>query len=78
MRTMAKQTAVRLPEELNQRLMALAKRTGRPVSYYIREAIEAHIDDLEDIYLAEQTLERIRQGEEEVVSADEFWRGLED
>lgn len=78
MMTMAKQTAVRLPDELNQRLMALANRTGRPVSYYIREAIEAHIDDLEDIYLAEQTLERIRQGKEEVVSADEFWRGLED
>lgn len=78
MRTLTKQTAVRLPDELNQRLMALARRTGRPVSYYMREAIEAHIDDLEDIYLAEQTLERIRRGEEEVISADEFWRDLED
>lgn len=78
MRAMTKQTAVRLPDELNQRLMALARRTGRPVSYYMREAIEVHIEDLEDIYLAEQTLKRIRRGEEEEVSADEFWRGLDD
>ena len=33
---MSKQTAVRLPDELNERLVALAKRTGRPVAYYIR------------------------------------------
>jgi RHH-type rel operon transcriptional repressor/antitoxin RelB len=75
---MSKQTAVRLPDELNARLSALSKRTGRTVSFYLREAIEAHIDDLEDIYYAEQTLERIRRGEEEVLSAEDFWRGMED
>jgi RHH-type rel operon transcriptional repressor/antitoxin RelB len=75
---MSKQTAVRLPDELNARLSALSKRTGRTVSFYLREAIEAHIDDLEDIYYAEQTLERIRRGEEEVLSAEDFWRGVED
>lgn len=68
---MSKQTAVRLPDELNERLMALAKRTGRTASYYIREAIEEHIDDLEDIYLAEQTLERLKRGEERTYTLDE-------
>ena len=33
--------AVRLPEELEQRLEALAKATGRTKSYYAREAISA-------------------------------------
>lgn len=75
---MSKQTAVRLPDELNARLSALSKRTGRTVSFYLREAIEAHIDDLEDIYYAEQTQERIRRGEEEVLSAEDFWRGVDD
>jgi RHH-type rel operon transcriptional repressor/antitoxin RelB len=56
----------------------LAARTGRPATYYIREAIDAHIDDLEDVYLAEQALERLRRGEDEVVSSAEFWRGLAD
>jgi RHH-type rel operon transcriptional repressor/antitoxin RelB len=43
---------------------------------YIREAIETHLDDLEDIYLAEQALERLRRDEDEVVSAEVFWRDL--
>ena len=73
---MSKQTAVRLPDELNERLMILAKRTGRTVSYYIREAIEEHIDDLEDIYLAEQTLERLKRGEERTYPLDEVEREL--
>ncbi|MEX0383167.1 CopG family transcriptional regulator [Spiribacter sp. 1M153] len=39
---------------------------------------DTHLDDLEDIYLAEQALERLRRGEDEVVSAEAFWRGLGD
>ncbi|MDN5938560.1 MAG: DUF6290 family protein [Salinisphaera sp.] len=74
---MSKQTAVRLPDETYERLQALAGRTGRTATYYIREAIEAHLEDLEDIYLAEQAAERIRRGEEEVLSAEEFWRDLD-
>ena len=73
---MSKQTAVRLPDELNERLMALARRTGRTASYYIREAIEEHIDDLEDIYLAEQTLERQKRGEERTYPLDQVEREL--
>ncbi|KAF0283207.1 DNA-binding protein [Spiribacter roseus] len=37
---------------------------------------DTHLDDLEDIYLAEQALERLRRGGDEVVSAEAFWRGL--
>jgi len=75
---LSKQTAVRLSDETYQRLQALSGQTGRTAAYYIREAIETHLDDLEDIYLSEQALERLRQGEDEVVSAEAFWRGLED
>lgn len=73
-----RQTAVRIPIDTYGRLKALADKTGRTTTYYIREAIEEHLEDLEDIYLAEQTLERIRSGEEEVISSGEFWRDLED
>jgi RHH-type rel operon transcriptional repressor/antitoxin RelB len=73
-----RQTAVRLPTATYGRLKALAEKTGRTTTYYIREAVEEHLDDLEDIYLAEQTLERIKRGEEEVISAEEFWRDMED
>lgn len=75
---MSKQTAVRLPDEPNDRLVALSKRTGRPVAYYIREAIEEHLEDLEDIYQGEQVLERLRRGEEHVMESETFWRELAD
>ncbi|MDA8113358.1 MAG: DUF6290 family protein [Acidithiobacillus sp.] len=69
---------VRLPQEIESRLDALAKATGRTKTYYVREAILEHLDDLEDAYLAEATLERVRRGEERVLSSGEFWRGLDD
>ncbi|MBK1690873.1 type II toxin-antitoxin system RelB family antitoxin [Ectothiorhodospira mobilis] len=73
---MTKQTAVRISDETYERLQALAARTGRTATYYIREAIEEHLEDLEDIYLAEQTLERMRRGEERTYTLDEVERDL--
>lgn len=55
--------AIRLPADIEARLEALAKATGRTKTYYAREAILEHLDDLEDIYLAEHTLEQVRRGE---------------
>ncbi|EAR20762.1 type II toxin-antitoxin system RelB family antitoxin [Nitrococcus mobilis] len=75
---MSKQTAIRLSDETYARLQRLAERTGRTATYYIREAVEEHLDDLEDIYLVEQVLERVRRGEEQTMSPQEFWRDLED
>ena len=49
--------SIRLPEALEQRLDYLAQKTGRTKSYYAREAIVDHIDNLEDIYLALHRLE---------------------
>jgi len=56
--------AVRLPQSIEKRLEKLAKRTGRTKSFYVREAIVQHLEDLEDIYLAEIALAKIRSGEE--------------
>ena len=50
--------ALRLPPEIEQRLDALAKKTGRSKSYYAREAILRHIEDIEDYYLARRRLGR--------------------
>jgi RHH-type rel operon transcriptional repressor/antitoxin RelB len=69
---------VRLSSDIEKRLDALAKATGRTKTYYVREAILEHLDDMEDAYLAEAALERVRRGGERVLSSEEFWRGLED
>lgn len=50
--------AVRLPPEIERRLDALAKKTGRSKSYYVREAILRQIEDIEDYYLAVRRLSR--------------------
>lgn len=68
--------AIRLPADIEERLEALAKATGRTKTYYAREAILQHLEDLEDIYLAEQTLERVRRGEVRTHSLDEVERDL--
>lgn len=64
--------AIRLPEEIEARLDNLAKRTGRSKAFYAREAILAYLDDLEDLYLAEQVKRRIDGGEERTSSLDEI------
>lgn len=50
--------ALRLPPEIEKRLDALAKKTGRTKSYYAREAILRQIEDIEDYYLARRRLAR--------------------
>jgi RHH-type rel operon transcriptional repressor/antitoxin RelB len=59
--------AIRLPQSIEKRLEKLARRTGRTKTYYVREAILEHLEGLEDMYLAERALERIRSGEEETI-----------
>src|SRR5271169_1232339 len=54
--------AIRLPDEIEERLDKLAKRTGRTKTFYARQAILEHLTDLEDVYLAEQRLEELRAG----------------
>ncbi len=72
--------AIRLPEDLENRLEALAKRTGRTKTFYARQAIERHLEELEDIYDAEQRLIDLRVGSSRTVSLDELTDryGLED
>jgi RHH-type transcriptional regulator, rel operon repressor / antitoxin RelB len=50
--------ALRLPPEIEKRLDTLAKKTGRTKSFYAREAILRHIEDLEDYHLARRRLGR--------------------
>lgn len=66
--------AIRLPADLEARLEALARATGRTKTYYAREAIVEYLDDLEDLYLAERELEEIRAGRSETVPLAEVMR----
>jgi len=72
-------TSIRLDPETEQRLDRLADVTGRTKAFYLRELIVAGLDDLEDLYLAEQaTIER-RAGRLKSVPLEDVMRrhGLE-
>lgn len=63
--------SLRLPEEIGVRLNRLAERTGRSKTFYVREAILRHLEDLEDIYIAEQRLADLRAGRSRTFSIEE-------
>lgn len=69
--------SIRLSEDIETRLATLATKTGRTKSYYIREAIQEHLDELEDYYLA---VERLENPEGEPVDISEVAErlGLDD
>ncbi len=72
--------AIRLPTDIEKRLDRLAKATGRTKTFYAREAILEHLDELEDLYLAEQRLIDNRSGRSRTYTLEEVERelGLED
>lgn len=53
---------LRLPPDVERRLEALTRKTGRAKSFFAREAILRHIEDLEDYYFAKRRLARKADG----------------
>jgi RHH-type rel operon transcriptional repressor/antitoxin RelB len=70
-------TSIRLESEVEKRLDFLATQTGRTKSFYLRELITRGMEDLEDYYLAAEVLERVRKGEEEILTTAYVRRSLE-
>ena len=70
--------AVRLDDALEKRLEALAAKTGRTKTFYARAAIEAHLDDLEDFYLADERMKGFREDDAIPLEALKAELGLED
>lgn len=68
--------SIRLPEDVEARLSRLAAQTGRTKTFYVTEAVREHIDDLEDLYLAEQRLIANHAGESRTYSLEEVERRL--
>ena len=60
--------AVRLPKEVESRLDSLAERTGKTRSAIIRQALEEHLEEMEDVYLAEERYRTLG----ETISLDEL------
>ena len=72
--------SIRLSKDIEERLNKLSKLTGRSKTYYIKESIEQHLDEIEDLYLAEQRLIDLRSGKSKTYTLREVEKelGLED
>lgn len=68
--------SIRLPDDVSTRLNDLAKRTGRSKTFYMIEAMREHLDDMEDLYLAEQRLVENRAGRSKSHSLEDIERDL--
>ena len=73
---MGSAVSLRLPEGIKTRLDKLAKRTGRSKTYYMLEAIREKLEDLEDLYLAEERTRALRAGRSRTYTLDEVERRL--
>jgi RHH-type rel operon transcriptional repressor/antitoxin RelB len=72
--------SLRLPDDIAERLQSLADITGRSKTFYMLEAIREHLDDLEDLHLAEQRYQDMLDGKSTSVPLEDVIKslGLED
>ncbi|MDR2572764.1 MAG: DUF6290 family protein [Desulfovibrio sp.] len=66
--------SLRLPDDISERLQRLAAETGRSKTYYMLEAIREHLDDLEDLALAEERWRNLQAGKSRTVPLEEVMR----
>jgi RHH-type rel operon transcriptional repressor/antitoxin RelB len=68
-----------LPADIEKRLDELARKTGRSKSDHVRDAVIEHLDDLEDLQLAEERLRELREGSSRTIPIAELMKahGLE-
>ena len=68
--------SVRLTAEEEARLDALAARTGRSKTFYVRQAIAAHLDELEELYWADEAVRQYEESGKQSRPARELWDEL--
>lgn len=67
---------IRLSPQLDKRLNNLTKQTGRSKSFYLTQAIESYLENMEDLLIANAVLERVKMGKERTYSLDEVYNDI--
>jgi RHH-type transcriptional regulator, rel operon repressor / antitoxin RelB len=68
--------SIQLDAEIQQRLNKLVALTGRTKSDLLHGLIQSGLDDLEDLYLADATMGRVRKGTEKLLNSIQVRRAL--
>jgi len=64
----------RIKDDFGSRLEELSKKTQRTKSFYLNEALERYLEDLEDYYIAVNTLEEIKSGKQSTTALEEVMK----
>jgi RHH-type transcriptional regulator, rel operon repressor / antitoxin RelB len=65
---------VRLPADMEEKLNKITEATRRPKSFYIKEALERYLDEMEDFYIA---LDRLSQPGSKYYTTEEVKKELD-
>jgi len=68
--------SIRLTPEDEARLEALARRTGRSKTFYVREAIHEHLGELEEQFWADSVVQEWENSGRQSRPAQELWDEL--
>ncbi len=68
--------SIRLTPEDEARLEALARRTGRSKTFYVREAIHEHLGELEEQFWADSVVQEWENSGRQSRPAQELWAEL--
>lgn len=68
--------SIRLTPEDEARLEALARRTGRSKTFYVREAIHEHLGELEEQFWADSVVQEWQNSGRQSRAAQEVWDEL--
>lgn len=68
--------AIKFDNEIEERLQLLANKTHRTKTFYVREAVLAYLEDLEDIYSAEVALNNLSSGKSKTITLNEMEQRL--
>jgi RHH-type rel operon transcriptional repressor/antitoxin RelB len=68
--------SIQLDADTEQRLQALALRTGKTTAFHLQELIANGMDDLEDLYMAASVMDRVKAGQEPIHSSEQVRKNL--
>jgi RHH-type rel operon transcriptional repressor/antitoxin RelB len=71
-----KPVSVRLSHYVDNRLHALEEATGRTKTFYVKEAIEVHLEELEERYWADKVAARWEASDRQTRPASKLWAEL--
>jgi len=68
--------SLKLDSDTEQRLKELVRQTGKSLDVLLQELVQHGLEDLEDLHMADATMQRVVAGEEPIYSSVQVRKNL--